>query len=83
MSVKKDKAPTSYDNPAFNEGPKAGKNSGGSSPVGSNVFIVKPDDKNQDHIHPEPYLNEPITQESLGRTILRGMRCKYLIFFLF
>jgi hypothetical protein len=84
MSGKKDKKPTSYANPAFDEKPIRTENSGEPSPMGSDIFIVKPDGKKGSRSHPDAFRHEPITQQNIGRSILRGVRCKYLIFsFLF
>jgi len=84
MSGNKDKTPNSYANPAFDEKPIRTEHSGEPSPMGSNIFIVKPDGKNGSLSHPEPLRHEPVTQQNIGRMILRGIRCKYLIFsFLF
>lgn len=51
-------------------------NSAEGSPMGSNIFIVKPDDKKNSQAHADPFRHEPITQKNLGHTILRGIRCK-------
>jgi hypothetical protein len=83
MNTNKDKMPTSYSNSAFDEEPSVVKNSGGQSPVGSNIFIVKPAGDKNNRIHPDPYRHEPVTQQNFGRTILRGIRCKVLVFLLF
>ncbi|CAF1188330.1 unnamed protein product [Adineta steineri] len=72
MSTKSDKIPTSYANPAFDE--DSNRNSVAPSPMGSNIFIVKPDDAKRNRSHPEPHRHEPVTQKSFGRTILRGIR---------
>ncbi|CAF3934368.1 unnamed protein product [Adineta steineri] len=72
MSTKNDKVPTSYANPAFDE--DSNRNSVAPSPMGSNIFIVKPDDAKRNRSHPEPHRHEPVTQKSFGRTILRGIR---------
>ena len=53
-------------------------NSTEGSPMGSNIFIVKPDDKKNSRAHADPFRHEPITQKNLGRTIFRGIRCKDL-----
>ncbi|CAF1457657.1 unnamed protein product [Rotaria sordida] len=74
MSTANKTMPTSYSNPNFDEEPVGIKNSGGTSPMGSNIFIIKPDDKNKNRIHPEPYRHDPTTQKNIGRTILRGIR---------
>ncbi|CAF2744244.1 unnamed protein product [Rotaria sp. Silwood2] len=66
--------PTSYSNPTFDEEPTGIKNSNGQSPMGSNIFIVKPDDKDKCRTHPEPYRHDPITKQNTGRVILRGIR---------
>ncbi|CAF4656456.1 unnamed protein product [Rotaria sp. Silwood1] len=66
--------PTSYSNPTFDEEPVGIKNSNGTSPMGSNIFIVKPDDKNTNRTHSEPYRHDPITKKNIGRIILRGIR---------
>jgi len=82
MSGKKDLTRTAYANPAFDEIPTRAKNSSQTSPTGSNIFIVKPGDKKGSRSNSEPSQHDPVTQKSIGRTILRGIRCKYLIFFL-
>ncbi|CAF1290241.1 unnamed protein product [Rotaria sordida] len=74
MSTANKTMPTSYSNPNFDEEPAGIKNSGGASPMGSNIFIIKPDDKNKNRTHPEPYRHDPTTQKNIGRTILRGIR---------
>ena len=68
---------TSYNNSAFDVEPAAtGQQSGGPSPMGSNIFIVKPDGDQHNRVHPEPYRHEPVTHSNIGRTILRGIRCE-------
>ncbi|CAF1297093.1 unnamed protein product [Rotaria sordida] len=74
MSTANKTVPTSYSNPNFDEEPVGIKNSGGTSPMGSNIFIIKPDDKNKNRTHPEPYRHDPTTQKNIGRSILRGIR---------
>ncbi|UJR08879.1 hypothetical protein I4U23_013134 [Adineta vaga] len=68
------KTPTSYANPAFDEEPAGVRNSGGPSPMGSNIFIVKPDDAKKSRSHPEPNRHDPVTKKNFGWTILRGIR---------
>lgn len=75
MSSKHDQMPTSYANPAFDVDPAVVSNSGGPSPMGSNIFIVKPEGGQVNRNHPEPYRHEPVTKFNLGRTIFRGIRC--------
>jgi hypothetical protein len=82
MSTKKDKMPSSYANSAFEEEPTGTKHSGGQSPVGSNIFIVKQNGEERNRSHTDPY-HEPVTQKNLGRTIFRGIRCKFYYFILF
>jgi hypothetical protein len=72
--------PTSYANPAFDEEPAEIKNSAGTSPMGSNIFIVKPDDERKNRSHPVPHRHEPVTKNNVGQTIFRGIRCKFLWF---
>ncbi len=76
MSVKKVKTPTSYANPGFDEKPTKVANSNEASPMGSNIFIVTPDGKKNSRSHPDPFRHEPVTQQNIGRTILRSIRCK-------
>jgi hypothetical protein len=84
MSKKNNPIPTSYANPAFDEGPARDRNNSGPSPMGSNIFIVKPDDGNRNRAHPQPYRNDPVTQKNCCRMILRAIRCKLTyIFFSF
>jgi hypothetical protein len=84
MSGKKVKISTSYANPAFDEKPIRTEHNGEPSPMGSNIFIVKSDSQNGNRSHPEPLRHEPVTEQNIGRMILRSIRCKYLIFsFLF
>jgi hypothetical protein len=75
MSNKNDPIPTSYANPAFDE-PNDARSSVGPSPMGSNIFIVKPDDPKKSRVHPKPNRHEPVTQRNFGQSILRGIRCK-------
>lgn len=72
--------PKAYSNPSFDEEPAGVKNSGGTSPMGSNIFIVNQGDNQTDRVHPEPYRHEPITKRNFPRMILRGIRCKYHTF---
>ncbi|CAF4587465.1 unnamed protein product [Rotaria sp. Silwood1] len=74
MSVKKDTKSSSPTNSAFDEEPTEGKSSGGPSPMGSNIFIVKPDDEKKNRFHPEPFRHDPVTRNNIGRTILRSIR---------
>lgn len=83
MSVKKDTKPTSYNNSAFDDEPAERKTSGNPSPMGSNIFIVKPDDGINPRANPDPFRHDPVTHKNIGRTILRGIRCKYLIIVFF
>lgn len=76
MNSKQEAMPTSYANPAFDEEPNGVRNSTGASPMGSNIFIVKPDDSNKNRAHPQPYRNDPVTSRNIGRMILRGIRCR-------
>jgi hypothetical protein len=76
MSSKNDKMPTSYANPAFDEEPNGARNSTGPSPMGSNIFIVKPDDEKKNRAHSQPYRHDPITQRNFGQAIIRSIRCK-------
>lgn len=71
---------TSYANASYDEEPVGVKTSGGTSPMGSNIFIVKPDDDKANRVHPEAYRHEPVTKRNIGRSILRVIRCKYLFF---
>ena len=82
MITKQDKIPTSYSNSAFNEDSTMERTSGNPSPMGSNIFIVKPDDGKMNRSHPEPYRNEPVTKKNIGRMILQGVRCKLIRFVL-
>ncbi len=77
--------PTSYANPAFDEEPNGVRNSAGPSPMGSNIFIVKPDDEKKSRAHPQPFRHDPVTKRNIGRVILRGIRCKFFqsVFFPF
>lgn len=77
MSSKNDQQPTSFTNPTFDNESLGGKMSGNPSPMGSNIFIVKPDDKAKDRSHPEPFRHEPVTQKNIGRSILRFVRGKF------
>lgn len=81
MSLRRDKKTASHTNSSFDEEPAGEKNSSGPSPMGSNIFIVKPDDEKTNRVHPEPFRHDPVTQKNIGRTILRGIRCKYLIYY--
>ncbi|CAF0734186.1 unnamed protein product [Rotaria sordida] len=74
MSTKKDTKPNSSTNSALNEEPTGGKNSDEPSPMGSNIFIVKPDDEKKNRLHPEPFRHDPVTRNNIGRTMLRGIR---------
>ncbi|CAF5052381.1 unnamed protein product, partial [Rotaria magnacalcarata] len=74
MRSKNDTIPTSYANPAFDDEPTGGKLSSGPSPIGSNVFIVKQDHGNRNRLHAEPFRLEPVTRQSIGRSIIRGVR---------
>jgi hypothetical protein len=76
MTTKTKAIPTSYANPAFDEEPNGVRNSAGPSPMGSNIFIVKPDDEKKSRVHPQPFRNDPVTKRNIGQTILRGIRCK-------
>lgn len=76
MHSKQDPMPTSYANPAFDEEPNGVRNSAGPSPMGSNIFIVKPDDSKTGRAHPQPYRHDPVTSRNFGRMILRGIRCR-------
>lgn len=78
MSSEHKTMPTSYTNPAFDEEPAEVKSNGGASPMGSNIFIVKPDDNKTNRVHPEPFRHDPVTKRNIGLVILRGIRCKYL-----
>jgi hypothetical protein len=78
MTSKIDPIPTSYANPAFDEEPNGVRNSTGASPMGSNIFIVKPDDQKKSRAHTQPFRNEPVTQNNIGQAILRGIRCRNL-----
>ncbi len=77
MSRTNDKMPTSYANPAFDDEPSRNRSSSGPSPMGSNIFIVKPDNGNNNRSHPEPYRHDPVTTSNFGQSILRGIRCMY------
>lgn len=79
MSSKNEQMPTSYANPAFDEDPNGVRSSTGPSPMGSNIFIVKPDDEKKSRVHPQPHRHEPVTQQNIGRMVLRGIRCKNII----
>jgi hypothetical protein len=81
MTGKKDQTPASYGSSAFDEKSRRGGNSGESSPVGSNIFIVKPNGKKDSRSHSDPFRHEPVTQQNIGRTILRRIRCKNFDFF--
>ena len=83
MSATKEQQPTSYANPAFDDEPRSVRNSAGPSPMGSNIFIVKPDDEKKNRSHPQPHRHEPVTHRNIGRTILRGIRCRNLSSFVF
>ena len=76
MNSKQEPMPTSYANPAFDEEPNGVRNSAGPSPMGSNIFIVKPDDSKNSRAHPQPFRNDPVTSNNIGRMILRGIRCR-------
>lgn len=76
MSTKNEQTPTSYANPAFDEEPDAARSSAGPSPMGSNIFIVKPDDDKKSRAHPQPFRHDPISQRNIGQVILHGIRCK-------
>ncbi len=76
MSIKNDKMPTSYANPAFDEEPNGARNSSGPSPMGSNIFIVKPDDPKKSRAHSQPNRHDPMTKRNIGQVILRGIRCR-------
>ena len=76
MNSKREQMPTSYANPAFDVDPAVVSNSGGPSPMGSNIFIVKPEAQQINRIHPQPHRHEPVTRFNLGRSIFRGIRCK-------
>ncbi len=78
MSGKNNKMPTSYANPAFDEEPNGNQNSTGPSPMGSNIFIVKPDDERKNRVHPQPNRHDPITKRNFGQAIIRSIRCKDL-----
>ena len=78
MNSKQDSMPTSYANPAFDEEPNGVRNSAGASPMGSNIFIVKPDDASKGRAHSQPYRHDPVTSQNFGRTILRGIRCRII-----
>ena len=69
--------PTPYANPAYDDEPAGVRNSGGPSPMGSNIFIVKPDDGKTSRSHPDPHRHDPVTKKNIGWTILRGIRCMY------
>ena len=79
MSAGKDLTLSSFDNPGFDGKPSGRKTSGNSSPMGSNIFIVKRDDEKQTRSHPELYEHETTTRQNIGRIVLRGIRCKYTI----
>jgi hypothetical protein len=71
---------TSYGKSKFDAEPVPISNSAGTSPMGSNIFIVKPDgDQQQARSHAEPNRHEPVTRFNLGRTIFRGIRCKLIV----
>jgi hypothetical protein len=76
MSSKKDAIPTSYANPAFDEEPAGVRNSGGPSPMGSNIFIVKPDDDKRNRAHPQPFRHDPVTKKNFGQMICGCIRCE-------
>ncbi len=76
MSTRNDKMPTSYANPAFDEDSNGVRNSTGPSPMGSNIFIVKPDDGKKNRAHPQPHRHDPVTKRNIGQVILRGIRCR-------
>jgi hypothetical protein len=67
---------------AFEENPTRTETSGEPSPIGSSIFIVKSDSKKSSRSHTDPFRHEPVTQRNIGRMILRGIRCKNLIFFI-
>lgn len=73
---KSKQASSGHTNAAFDVEPAAGTASSGGSPMGSNIFIVKPEGEHHNRVHPEPYRHEPVTRSNVGRTILRGIRCK-------
>ena len=68
--------PKAHANAGFEDEPHAGQQSGGPSPMGSNIFIVKPEGGNGNRSHPEPERHEPVTKKSFGRIILGGIRCE-------
>ncbi|CAF4205861.1 unnamed protein product [Rotaria sp. Silwood2] len=74
MSAKKDTKSSSSTNSAFDEEPTGERNSSQPSPMGSNIFIVKPDDEKKNRSHSEPFRHDPITRNNIGRSILRGIR---------
>ena len=77
MSSKKDAVPTSYANPAFDDEPAGVRNiSSGPSPMGSNIFIVKPDDDKRSRAHPQPFRHDPVTKKNCGQMIFRCIRCE-------
>ena len=61
----------SYQNSAFDVEPV-----NGASPMGSNIFIVKPEGEHHNRVHPEPHRHEPVTRSNIGRTIFRAIRCE-------
>lgn len=73
--MKPEQGPTSYANPAFDDDGHSVRNSAAPSPMGSNIFIVKPDDEKKSRSHPQPHRHDPVTSRNFGRTILRGIRC--------
>ena len=62
--------------PTLNEKSARVINSTEGSPMGSNIFIVKPDNKKNSQSRADPFRHDPITQKNLGHSILRGVRCK-------
>ncbi|CAF3336661.1 unnamed protein product [Rotaria socialis] len=74
MRSKNDTSPTSYANQAFEDEPTGGKLSSDPSPMGSDIFIVKPNKGNRNRLHTEPFQLEPVTRRNIGRSILRGVR---------
>lgn len=74
LAMKSEQAATSYANPAFDDDGQSARNSSAPSPMGSNIFIVKPEDEKKKRSHPQPYRHEPVTSRNFGRMILRGIR---------
>jgi hypothetical protein len=52
------------------------ENSEEPSPMGSSIFIVKSESKKSSQSPTDPFRHEPVTQQNIGRTILRGVRCE-------